>query len=130
MKIYDYFDSIKDYALTFMRIWLGGVMMWYSFPILFQGGMGDFTTWIGSLGIPMPAILAVVGKCSEFFGGLMILIGFHSRIGAFFVAITMFVATATAGNFEIFTSSGISFNLFIMSTTILIGGSGKLSIKG
>ncbi|MEQ8362399.1 MAG: DoxX family protein [Cyclobacteriaceae bacterium] len=130
MKINNHLESIKDYALTFMRIWLGGVMMWYSFPVLFQGGMGDFTNWIGTLGIPLPSVLAVVGKCSEFFGGLMILTGFYSRIGAFFVAITMFVATATAGNFEIFTGAGISFNLFIMSTTIFIGGSGKFSLKG
>jgi putative oxidoreductase len=40
--------------------------------------------------------MAFLAKDAEFFGGLMVLLGLYTRVGASLIAFTMFVATVTA----------------------------------
>ena len=56
----------------------------------FTGTMGFFTQ---KMGIPAP--LAFLAICAEFFGGLGLIVGLLSRIAAFGIAVNMLVAIAT-----------------------------------
>src|SRR5271166_847262 len=55
----------------------------------FAGTMGFFT---GTMHIPAP--LAFLAICAEFFGGMGLIIGFLTRIAAFGIATNMVVAIA------------------------------------
>jgi putative oxidoreductase len=52
--------------------------------------------WFGSIGLPLPMVVAVGAGLVELFGGLAILIGFQTRIVAVVLAIFTLAATAIA----------------------------------
>jgi putative oxidoreductase len=52
--------------------------------------------WFGSIGLPMPTVVAVVAGLVELLGGLAILVGFKTRIVAVVLAIFTLAATAIA----------------------------------
>ncbi len=131
MKYLDrFFASTTSYALTTLRIWVGLAMMWYSHGYLFTaGGLSDFTNYAISLGIPLATFLAPMAKVFEFLGGAMILIGFYGRIAAMLIVPVMLVAVIYGHNFDIFSEGGIAFNLLIMNIILVLGGTGKFSIR-
>lgn len=134
MKYLDRLDSVfastTPYALTTLRTWVGLAMMWYSHGYLFSsGGLTSFTNYAISLEIPLASFLAPVAKVFEFVGGAMILAGFYGRIAAMFITVVMMVAVIYAHHFDIFTEGGISFNLLIMNIILMLGGTGKFSIR-
>lgn len=124
-----FFEQTKPYSLILIRIWLGIAMMYHSAPVLFDGKVAQFAGYVESLGIPFPMLMAVLAKSSEFFGGLLVLTGVYARFGAFFIAITMFVAFGIAHDFLIFSEGARAIHFFLMAVTIFLGGSGKLSLK-
>ncbi len=78
----------KSYAMLFMRIPLGLFMMHH--------GWEKVTNPIGFIGfcdnLGIPPFLAVLSLTAEFFGGMGVLLGGLTRIAAFGVGCTMFVA--------------------------------------
>jgi putative oxidoreductase len=52
--------------------------------------------WFGSIGLPLPTVVAVSAGLVELFGGLAILVGFQTRIVAVVLAIFTLAATAIA----------------------------------
>lgn len=99
----------------------------------FSGTMGFFT---GMMHIPAP--LAFLAICAEFFGGLGLILGFLTRIAAFGIAANMAVAIATvhhafgffmnwAGNQK---GEGFEFHLLVLAITVflMIRGAGAFSV--
>jgi putative oxidoreductase len=84
-----------DPTLAFMRLMLGVVFFPHGAQKLlgwfggygFSGTMGFFTT---QAHIPAPIAFLVI--CTEFFGSLALIFGFLTRIAAFAIAFEMFVA--------------------------------------
>jgi putative oxidoreductase len=85
----------NDSVLAFMRVMLGivffphgaqKVLGWFG-GYGFSGTMGFFTS---QLHIPAP--LAFLAICTEFFGSLALIFGFLTRIAAFAIAFEMLVA--------------------------------------
>jgi len=58
--------------------------------------LGDVTTFFESLHIPLPGLNARVAASTEFFGGILILVGLGSRLVALPLSFTMVVAILTA----------------------------------
>ena len=95
--------------------------------------MGTFTHYLG-----IPAPLAFLAICAEFFGGLGLLVGLLSRIAALGIIVNMLVAIATVhhvnGFFMNWTGQqkgeGFEFHLLAIALAIvvLIKGSGAVSI--
>ena len=99
----------------------------------FHGTIGYFTH---QLGIPAP--LAFLAICAEFFGGLGLIVGFLTRIAAFGIVVNMMVAIATVhhynGLFMNWTGQqkgeGYEFHLLAIALGLLliIKGAGSVSI--
>lgn len=83
-----------DTGLLMLRVATGLVFLYHGWVKL-QGieGTGMF---FGSLGIPLPALMAWVVALVEFVGGIALLTGVYSRIAAKLLAVTMIVALLTA----------------------------------
>jgi len=78
-------------APLILRLAVGIIFVAHGYPKLFKnfGATADF---FGSVGLkPAKFWVAVVG-ISEFFGGILLLIGFLTQIAALLIAITMLVA--------------------------------------
>jgi putative oxidoreductase len=122
-----------DVFLLILRIWLGYLMMKNGKYILrmpySEADRKFFEGWFGSLHFPFPLFMAYLAKGAEFFGGLLVLSGLFTRIGASLVAFTMLVATLTANlgkNWEIDGVITISFCLF--AVILIFWGGGKYAV--
>jgi putative oxidoreductase len=87
--------------------------------------------------VPLPEVNARIASCTEFFGGIMVLLGLGARLAALPLAFTMLVAIATAKRGQL---EGVSFDSFttllgleewsylIMFLVIAVIGAGRVSL--
>jgi putative oxidoreductase len=135
------FSTSNDFVLTIVRLVLGVTFFMHGAQKMlgwfggsgFHGTMGFFTQQMG-----IPAPLAFLAICAEFFGGLGLLVGLLSRVAALGIIVNMLVAIATVhhvnGFFMNWTGQqkgeGFEFHLLAIALAIvvLIKGSGAVSI--
>jgi len=131
----------EDYALTIARLVLGMLFFIHGDQLMLgwfggYGLSGSMKFFTQGLGIPAPfAFLAI---CGEFFGGLMLIVGFLGRVAALTIICTMAVAVAKVHwQFGIFmnwfgTQKGEGFEYHLLAITIgvviALRGSGALSL--
>jgi putative oxidoreductase len=133
-------STSDDYTYTLVRLVLGVVFFahgaqkmlgWFS-GYGFHGTMGFFTQ------AHVPAPLAFLAICAEFFGGLGLIVGLLSRVAAFGIAINMLVAIFMVhlphGFFANWTGQqkgeGIEYHLLALAllAVVMIKGAGALSV--
>jgi putative oxidoreductase len=135
------FKTDANWVVTIVRVALGVVFFahgaqkmlgWYG-GYGFSGTMGFFTK---TLGIPAP--LAFLAICAEFFGGLGLILGLLSRIAALGIGVNMLVAIAMIHrHFGFFANwfgnqkgEGYEFHLLVLAIVlaIIVRGAGALSL--
>ncbi len=116
-----------DGALLVVRVWLGAMMAYHGFPKLFGNAQG-FADYLSKLGFPAPELWAALAGGAEFFGGLLIIIGFLTRPAAIAVLITMLVAGFIAHGADPFSKKELALAYVVLSLTTLLSGSGKFSL--
>jgi putative oxidoreductase len=84
-----YLDRLQPLALLLMRLALGAIMVAHGYHKVF-GGLQHHAQMVASLGLP--AWLGYVSAFTEFFGGLLILVGLFTRVAALGVCLDLFVA--------------------------------------
>ncbi|MGD1081216.1 MAG: DoxX family protein [Candidatus Sulfotelmatobacter sp.] len=84
-----YLDRLQPLALFLMRLALGVIMVAHGYHKVL-GGLHHHAQMVSGLGLP--AWLGYVSAFTEFFGGLLILVGFFTRAAALAVFIDLFVA--------------------------------------
>ena len=108
-----------------------------SFMFIFAG-FGKLTDiagtagWFGSIGLPMPTVVAVLVGLLELVGGLAVLVGFQTRIAAAALAVFTVAATLIA-HFDFADQVQMLFFLKNMSVTggllfVAAAGAGALSV--
>ena len=85
-----YLDRLQPLALLFLRIVLGAIMIGHGYHKVFGGGLVEHYHRVQSLGLP--GFLAIPSAFAEFFGGILVLLGFFTRISAAAILIDMMVA--------------------------------------
>ena len=91
-------STSNDFTLTIVRLVLGVTFFMHGAQKMlgwfggygFHATMGFFTQQMG-----IPAPLAFLAICAEFFGGLGLLVGLLGRIAALGIIVNMLVAIAT-----------------------------------
>ncbi len=136
-QLHDQFFGLVSYLpspfLLLVRLYWG----WQ----LAQSGWGKLhhlsgvAEYFGTLGLPMPAQMAVFIACVEFFGGIFLALGLASRITGLVLTVNMAMAYAI-GDREALLSffsdpdkfiAAAPFAFLIVSLLVLIFGAGKLS---
>jgi len=98
------------------------------------GGYGLEGTgqWMESIGLAPGYLMALMAGSAEFFGGLLLIIGFLTRPTSFVLAITMIVAIFTVhiDNGLFMSNNGYEFALSLLAITLalFIQGGGKYSV--
>jgi putative oxidoreductase len=135
------FETDTNWEFTILRVVLGVVFFahgaqkmlgWYG-GYGFSGTMGFFTK---TLGIPAP--LAFLAICAEFFGGLGLILGLLSRLAALGIGVNMLVAIAMVhSHFGFFANwfgnqkgEGYEYHLLVIAIAlaIIVRGAGALSL--
>jgi len=127
-------DYLQSPFLLLIRLYWG----WQ----LVQSGWGklhnlekvsDFFT---SLGLPMPAQMAVFISCVELFGGIFLALGLLSRLTALALTVNLITAYITADRaalFSIFSDpdkfyAAAPYTFLVASLIVLVFGAGKFSL--
>jgi putative oxidoreductase len=84
-----YLDRLQPLALLVMRLSLGVIMVAHGYHKVF-GGLHHHAQMVAGLGLP--AWLGYVSSFTEFFGGLLLLVGLFTRCAAIAVCIDLIVA--------------------------------------
>jgi putative oxidoreductase len=134
-------STSDDYTYTMVRLALG--------VVFFAHGAQKMLGWFGGYGFSgtmnfftqmmhIPAPLAFLAICAEFFGGLGLLVGLLSRVAAFGIAMNMLVAIFTVhihnGFFANWSGQqkgeGIEYHLLALALllVVMIKGAGALSV--
>jgi len=98
------------------------------------GGYGLEGTgqWMESIGLAPGYLMALMAGSVEFFGGILLIIGFLTRPTSFVLVITMLVAIFTAhiDNGLFMSNNGYEFGLALLaiSISLMFSGAGKLSL--
>ena len=135
---HDRFFGLVSYLqspfLLFVRLYWG----WQ----LAQSGWGklhhlsNVGEYFGTLGLPMPAQMAVFIACVEFFGGIFLALGLASRVTGLVLTVNMTMAYII-GDREALLSffsdpdkfmAAAPFIFLIVSLIVLIFGAGKISV--
>jgi putative oxidoreductase len=125
-------SSSYSWGLTVLRVIVGIVFLMHGGQKLFVYGFHGVAGLFATLGIPLPAISAVVVTLVEFVGGAFLILGVATRLAAALLAFDMLVAILAVhlrnGFFD--QAHGIEFplSLFAASVCLALSGAGAASI--
>lgn len=107
----------QEIGLFIIRVGIGAIFVAHGFPKL-TGGMEkwiEIGSAMKSLGITFaPAAWGFAAACSEFFGGIALIIGLYPQIASFFIGCVMAVALT------MHIANGDSFMIYSHPLSILI----------
>src|SRR5215510_6376380 len=130
------YDATAEYAVPLLRIALGGILIPHGMQKLFGtfGGMGlaGNAALFDRLGYHPGMFWGTLVACTEFFGGILLVIGLLTRFASAAVVIFMINAiyvTSKAGGF-FWTNRGSEFSIliFFVALFFLIRGGGDYSV--
>ncbi len=119
-------ERAQPLGLLVLRVVLGAVMIAHGYGKLF-GGMHHYAQYVHSIGLP--GWLAYPSAVIEFAGGLLVLVGFATRISAFFIFLNMAVAI-WKGHAHQSLMGGYEFPLAVaaIAFVLIFFGAGTISI--
>jgi putative oxidoreductase len=96
--------------------------------------LGDVTDFFASLHIPAPGFNARLAASTEFFGGILVLIGLGTRLVSLPLAFTMVVAILTAKRADITGLTALvgfeEWSYLVFFVWLAVAGAGPLSLDG
>jgi putative oxidoreductase len=123
-------DKASFMGPTLARLTVGVVFVGTGWGKLHS--LPDVTSFFTDLGIPFPAFNARLTACTEFFGGLLVLLGLGTRLASLPLAFTMVIAILTAKRANI---DGITsllgfeeWSYLVFFLWIALAGAGPLSL--
>jgi len=121
----------NNWAATILRVAVGTVFLAHGAQKLFVFHFGGVAQFFTQAGIPLPALSAVVVTLAEFLGGLALVLGFGTRIGALLLAFDMLGAIALVhfkGGF--FAPRGLEYPFVLLAANIglMLTGAGALAL--
>jgi putative oxidoreductase len=134
--------SIFDRVFSFLRSpFLLAVRLYWGWQFAQTGWgklhhLGKVAEFFASLHIPFPAANALFNGCLEFFGGILLALGFASRPISLLLSISMLVAYLTADSealHSVFSDPGKFYNadpytFLFAALLILIFGPGRIAL--
>lgn len=110
-----------------LRIMLGAVMITHGYGKVF-GDVSRLSGGVGAMGFPAPEFFAWAAAISEFFGGIMLILGLFTRFWSAMIGITMFVAAFVAHAADPFQKKELALVYLVVSIVIFLLGPGRASI--
>ena len=122
----------QSLGLAVLRIVVGIVFLAHGYQKLFKFGFHGVAGMLGHMGVPIPAVFAVILTLVEFVGGILLITGLATRIPALLLAIDMIVAILLVhAKNGFFNPTGFEFPLVLLAGTIclVLAGGGAASLE-
>ena len=121
---------MSSLGLLILRVGAGLGLATHGYQAIFVSGIDGFAGYLDQLGFPLPLVMAWAAKLAELVGGVLVAIGWFSRIAAFFAATTMAVAILTAHLGDPFKDWELASLYLAAMVTVMLVGPGEMSIDG
>src|SRR3954470_21774884 len=123
-------DRIAFIGPTLARLTVGLVFIGTGWGKLHS--LGDVTDFFASLHIPAPGFNATLAASTEFFGGILVLVGLGTRLASLPLAFTMVIAILTAKRADITGVTALvgfeEWSYLVFFLWLALAGAGKLSL--
>ena len=125
-----FLDRLHPLAILVLRLVLGIIMIAHGWQKL-SGGLGKFMGFLANIGVP--GWMAYLVVAAEFGGGILVLVGLLTRLGALSICIDMVVAITKVhwknglkgpGGYEFPLACGI------IAFALIFLGAGPISLDG
>lgn len=121
------FERYRKYAPLLLRVVLGIVFIGHGWGKL--TGISGTAGFFGGVNIPLPLFFAWVVAAVEFVGGILVLIGFMTRISSALIAFVMAVAIVQVKLGDGFLGGWeFELSLMAMALALVLTGAGPLSV--
>lgn len=117
--------------LTILRVWLGTAFIMHGLPGIFDlDYMAGHAGMMELYNIPIPEFTAYLSKGGELLAGVLLLVGWWTRLGTMIIVINMLVATFIALRGDIFGDfqAEISFTYLLMALVLFFNGPTAFSL--
>ena len=133
-RVFKTADYLQSPFLLLIRLYWGWQLIESGWGILHN--LGKVTDYFASLGLPMPAQMAVIISCVELFGGIFLGLGLLSRLTSLVLTVNLIAAYITGDRealFSIFSDpdkfyAAAPYTFLVASLIVLIFGAGKFSL--
>ena len=123
-------DRFQPLGSLLLRLVLGAIMVRHGYDkVIPSGALYNFTRMVTHLHLPVA--LGYVSAFTEFFGGMLLIVGLLTRLAAFMVAIDMAVAILKIhlhGGLEGPNSFALPLALFAIGIMLVFTGCGALGL--
>lgn len=124
-------SNLQSWGPTLLRTMVGIVFLMHGGQKLFVWGFHGVASFLGHIGVPLPAFFAVVVTLVEFVGGAALVLGVLTRWIALLLSIDMLVAVLAVklkGGF--FAPQGFEYELTLLvaSVSLALMGGGAASL--
>ena len=118
---------ISRNIICLLRVWCGIIFIKYGRSILHITSVDDFANTLHAANIPFPLVSAWLCKSTEFFGGILLVIGFLKIPACIFLLIDMTVATFVFHHGQVLDNGLTTFLLLLCLLTIFFSEADHLS---
>jgi putative oxidoreductase len=128
--MFGFLDRLQPLALLVLRVALGATMMVHGKEKLF-GGIHNFIDTLHKLGVPAPTFMGYLSAGTEFFGGILLILGLFTRCAALATLINMLVAIFKVHFKNGFTGQGnyqFPLALAVIAFALMFYGAGPISL--
>jgi putative oxidoreductase len=122
----------QSLGIAALRIVVGIVFLAHGYQKVFKFGFHGVEGMFGHMGIPLPAVAAIVVMLVEFVGGILLVTGLATRLPAALLAIDMLVAVLLVhAKNGFFNPGGVEFPITLLAACICLAlsGGGAASLK-
>lgn len=116
-------------GLTILRVVSGIMMATHGHGKIFGGRMEGFTQGVADMGFPLPWLFAWMAALSELVGGICLALGLGTRVSAFLIAGTMFVAGFIRHASDPFARKELAFLYLAVMIFFALAGGGKWAVE-
>lgn len=128
--MFTWLDRFQPFGALVMRLALGAIMFAHGYQkVIPHDALYGFTHMVGHMGLP--SWLGYVSAFTEFFGGMLLIIGLFTRVAAFLVVIDMAVAIDKVHlHHGIMASNGYAFPMACLALALMLvfTGGGALAL--
>lgn len=117
-----------DGGLLWLRVLMGAGIAYHGYGKVFEGQVTMLAQGVAGWGLPLPTVWAWAAALSEFLGGLLILVGFQTRLAALAVFLTMSVAAFKAHAADPFNIKELALAYWTMAGALIFLGSGAYAL--
>ena len=115
-------------GLGLIRILTGAFMAYHGWEVFDHDKMTGYQQWLTDLKFPAPALMAYLGKGSELAGGILLMLGFLTRLAIIPLITTMAIVCFGMGHGKIFMDDQHPFLFILLFLVFFFCGPGRYSL--